>query len=101
MTAAPKWESCDGSNECQAERHLHGCYSDDGSNCDHPSEHEAAAAPIPQVERDVVTVRAQLDYPHRGMPAYREALEALDRLAATANEADRLIAQHEVAGGAS
>lgn len=31
--------TCDGSSECKAGRHLHGCYSDDGTNCDHPSEH--------------------------------------------------------------
>ena len=65
------------------------------------SRSEPTAARVPQVERDVVTVRAQLDYPHRGMPAYNAALEALDRLARKAHEADQLIAQHELAGGAS
>ena len=35
--------TCDGSSECAAVLHLHGCYSDDGTNCDHPSEHSDAA----------------------------------------------------------
>lgn len=51
-----------------------------------------------QVERDVVTVRAQLDYPNRKKADYLSALEALDRLARKAHEADVLIAQHELAG---
>lgn len=34
---------CDGSSECKAALHLHGCFSDDGTNCDHPSEHAPAA----------------------------------------------------------
>jgi hypothetical protein len=33
--------ACDGSSDCEATVHLHGCYSDDGTNCDHPSEHAA------------------------------------------------------------
>ncbi len=33
--------ACDGSSDCEATVHLHGCYSDDGTNCDHPSEHTA------------------------------------------------------------
>lgn len=55
---------------------------------------ERPAARSSQVERDVVTVRSQLDYPERD--GYIAALEALDRLAAKAHEADRLIAQHEL-----
>ena len=54
---------------------------------------------VPQVERDVVTIRAQLDYPKkREHRDYIAALEALDRLARKAHEADLLIAQHELAG---
>jgi hypothetical protein len=37
-------EQCDGTDECRAIRHMHGCYSDDGTNCDHPSEHAARTA---------------------------------------------------------
>lgn len=59
------------------------------------------AAASSQVERDVVTIRKALDYPKLGYGyAYRESLEALDRLAAKAHEADALIAQHELCGGA-
>lgn len=35
--------TCDGSSECKAQTHMHGCFSDDGTNCDHPSEHERPA----------------------------------------------------------
>lgn len=53
-----------------------------------------------QVERDVVTVRHILDYPDPEYGSeYIAALEALDRLARKAGEADRLIAQHELVGG--
>jgi hypothetical protein len=30
---------CDGSAACGAPVHMHGCFSDNGRNCDHPSEH--------------------------------------------------------------
>ena len=42
-----------------------------------------------EVERDVVAVRSQLDYPSRDR-AYHEALEALDRLATLAHDCERL-----------
>ena len=61
---------------------------------------ESRSAAWSQVERDVVTVRSQLDYPSREHQNYLAALEALDRLARKAHEADVLIAQHELAGGA-
>ena len=60
-----------------------------------------SAAKAPQVERDVVTVRAQLDYPNREHSDYIAALESLDRLARKAHEADQLLAQHEMCGGKS
>ncbi len=31
---------CDGGPYCQAPVHMHGCYADNGTNCDHPSEHQ-------------------------------------------------------------
>jgi len=30
---------CQGHAACPVERHEHGCYADDGTNCDHPDEH--------------------------------------------------------------
>lgn len=48
--------TCDGSSECKAVRHLHGCYSDDGTNCDHPSEHGDAAR-----EHDLTALRQKVE----------------------------------------
>lgn len=39
-TPAASRRECDGSSECRAKRHLHGCFADRG-NCDHPNEHAA------------------------------------------------------------
>ena len=39
MTAA----TCDGSSECRAETHVHGCFADFG-RCDEPNEHRSAAS---------------------------------------------------------
>lgn len=35
---------CNGDYDCTAAKHIHGCLSDDGNNCDHPDEH----APFPR-----------------------------------------------------
>ena len=49
---------CDGSSECEAALHFHGCYSDDGTNCDHPGEHDwpeggnpTTSEPVREAER--------------------------------------------------
>jgi hypothetical protein len=68
------------------------------SSSPRPPDRDEQAAASSQVERDVVTVRSAIDYPDRN--SYIKALEALDRLAAKAHEADALIAQHELCGGA-
>lgn len=34
----PTAATCDGSSECKAEEHVHGCFADEG-NCDEPAEH--------------------------------------------------------------
>ncbi len=36
---------CQGHAECPVERHEHGCFADDGSNCDHPEEHPEPGDP--------------------------------------------------------
>ena len=35
---------CHGHAACPVERHEHGCYADDGANCEHPDEHPKSAA---------------------------------------------------------
>jgi len=36
---------CDGSPDCTATRHMHGCFADAG-NCDHPSQHRPEASRV-------------------------------------------------------
>jgi hypothetical protein len=32
--------ACQGHSACPVDRHEHGCFADDGTNCDHPEDHE-------------------------------------------------------------
>ena len=57
----PTTTTCDGSSECKAERHLHGCYSDDGTNCDHPSEHSLTQKGTDATESSRRKLRTELD----------------------------------------
>lgn len=41
--------ACQGHSACPVDRHEHGCFADDGANCDHPEDHE----PTEQEPRDV------------------------------------------------
>ncbi|AXA95439.1 hypothetical protein [Microbacterium sp. PM5] len=36
---------CQGHAACPVERNEHGCYADDGTNCDHPDEHPRPGDP--------------------------------------------------------
>lgn len=75
---------CDGSAECKSTVHLHGCYSDDGTNCDNPSEHGIDPQWV-EIDRLANTVREGLtDEVGR---ASREAWEALDALTERAKQA--------------
>lgn len=33
--------ACQGHSACPVDRHEHGCFADDGTNCDHPEDHES------------------------------------------------------------
>lgn len=101
----PPAPACDGTAYCNAETHVHGCYSDSG-DCDSPGEHkpvhewtamqtkcEPLPPPAPEASEALVeTVRVVLSgysgpvpkWPERG-----EALDALDALAARLREAER------------
>lgn len=41
----PEWEPCTGGYDCQAERHVHGCWADYG-HCDQPREHAGTWAKL-------------------------------------------------------
>jgi hypothetical protein len=43
---------CQGHAACPVERHEHGCYADDGTNCDHPDEHPQPDDPLLDERRD-------------------------------------------------
>lgn len=55
---------CDGSSDCRAVRHLHGCFADVG-DCDHPDEHAAVSADTGQAEATWIYEAVSADTPEQ------------------------------------